>query len=72
MKQARNKHKEKLLDEIKEVLSEQKCDAQKLVDLINHPEEKVVKVLRWLLDHKKIIMDDKHLLSWKEPDLFSR
>jgi ATP-dependent DNA helicase RecQ len=61
-----------ILDEIKDVLSEQKCDAQKLVDLIKHPEEKVVKVLRWLLDHKKIIMDDKHLLSWKEPDLFSR
>lgn len=61
-----------ILDEIKDVLSKQKCDAQKLVNLIKHPEEKVVKVLRWLLDHKKIIMDEKHLLSWKEPDLFSR
>jgi len=61
-----------ILDEIKDVLSEQKCDAQELVSKISHPEEKVVKVLRWLLDHKKITMDDKHLLSWKEPDLFSR
>ncbi len=61
-----------ILDEIKDVLSKQKYDAQELVSKINHPEEKVVKVLRWLLDHKKIIMDDKHLLSWKEPDLFSR
>ncbi len=61
-----------ILDEIKDVLSENKCDAQELVSNIKHPEEKVVKVLRWLLDHKKITMDDKHLLSWKEPDLFSR
>jgi len=61
-----------ILDEIKDILSRQKCDAQELVSLTSHPEEKVVKVLRWLLDHKKIIMDDKHLLSWKEADLFSR
>ncbi len=61
-----------ILNEIKDVLSEKKFDAQQLVDHIKHPEEKVVKVLRWLLDHNKIIMDDKHLLSWKEHDLFSR
>jgi ATP-dependent DNA helicase RecQ len=61
-----------ILDEIKDVLSEKKCDARELVSKINHSEEKVVKVLRWLLDHNKILIDDKHLLSWKEPDLFSR
>jgi len=61
-----------ILDEIKDVLSEHKCDAQELVSKISHSEEKVVKVLRWLLDHNKILIDDKHLLSWKEPDLFSR
>ncbi|OFY37967.1 MAG: recombinase RecQ [Bacteroidetes bacterium RBG_13_44_24] len=61
-----------ILDEIKEVLTEQKTDARDLVGKISQPEEKVIKVLRWLLDHKKIIMDDKHLLSWKEADLFSR
>jgi ATP-dependent DNA helicase RecQ len=61
-----------ILDEIKEKLSGQKCDARELVDMISQPEEKVMKVLRWLLDHKKINMDDKHLLSWREQDLFSR
>ncbi len=61
-----------ILDEIKEILSGQKYDTQELVSKIDHPEEKVVKVLRWLLDHKKIIMDDKHILSWREHDLFSR
>jgi ATP-dependent DNA helicase RecQ len=60
-----------ILDEIKEILLKQKFDAQELVSKVSYPEEKVVKILRWLLDHNKIIMDDKHLLSWKEPDLFS-
>jgi len=60
-----------ILDGIKEVLSARKTDARDLVSSIDQPEEKVIKVIRWLLDHKKIIMDDKHLLSWKEPDLFS-
>jgi ATP-dependent DNA helicase RecQ len=60
-----------ILDEIKDVLAQHKTDARDLVSKISQPEEKVIKVLRWLLDHKKIIIDDKHLLSWKEPDLFS-
>ncbi|OFY64955.1 MAG: recombinase RecQ [Bacteroidetes bacterium RBG_13_43_22] len=61
-----------ILEEIKDVLAEQKTDARDLVSKVSHPEEKVIKVLRWLLDHNKVFMDDKHLLSWKEPDLFSR
>jgi ATP-dependent DNA helicase RecQ len=61
-----------ILAEIKDNLAEKKLDAQELVSKVNHPEEKVIKVLRWLLDHNKIIMDDKHLLFWKEHDLFSR
>ncbi|HUT43463.1 MAG TPA: RecQ family zinc-binding domain-containing protein, partial [Desulfobacterales bacterium] len=61
-----------ILEEIKEILVEQKYDAQELVSRVEQPEEKVIKVLRWLIDHNKIIMDDNHLLSWKEPDLFSR
>jgi ATP-dependent DNA helicase RecQ len=61
-----------ILDEIKEILMATKTDARDLVSKISYPEDKVIKVLRWLLDHKKLIMDDKHLLSWKEPDLFSR
>jgi len=61
-----------ILAEIKDNLAEKKLDAQELVSKVSHPEEKVIKVLRWLLDHNKIIMDDKHLLFWKEHDLFSR
>jgi ATP-dependent DNA helicase RecQ len=60
-----------ILEEIKEVLSGRQSDAQELVSKVGHPEDKVIKVLRWLLDHNKIVMDDKHLLSWKDADLFS-
>ncbi len=61
-----------ILDEIKEVLTGRKSDARELVSKVNHPEEEVVKVIRWLLDHNKLVMDEQHLLSWREPDLFSR
>ena len=61
-----------ILEEIKEVLTGRKADARELVSKVNHPEEKVIKVIRWLLDHNKLIMDEEHLLSWREPDLFSR
>ncbi|HOX73670.1 MAG TPA: RecQ family ATP-dependent DNA helicase [Bacteroidales bacterium] len=61
-----------ILDEIKELLSGHKFDARELVSKISLPEEKVIKVIRWLLDHRKIIRDDNNLLSWREPDLFTR
>jgi ATP-dependent DNA helicase RecQ len=61
-----------ILEEIKELLVGQKYDSKELVSKVSLPEEKVIKVLRWLLDHNKITMDDRHLLSWREPDLFSR
>lgn len=61
-----------ILEEIKEVLAKEELDAEQLVKKIDYSEEKVIKVLRWLLDHRKIIADDKHILKWKERDLFSK
>ncbi|MBN2862877.1 MAG: RecQ family zinc-binding domain-containing protein, partial [Bacteroidales bacterium] len=63
-----------ILEEIKDLLAEKKYDAGELMSKINlnYPEEKAIKVLRWLLDHNKIVVDEKNLMSWKEPDLFSR
>lgn len=61
-----------ILGEIKEILLKEKCDSRDLVSRIEYPEEKVIKVLRWLLDHNKIETDEDHLLSWKEPDLFTK
>ncbi len=33
--------------------------------MIDHPEDKIIKVIRWLLDHDKIIQDTYHKLSWR-------
>jgi len=54
-----------ILGEIKGILAEKNPDSQELVSMISYPEDKVVKVIRWLLDHNKIIQDRDHKLSWK-------
>jgi ATP-dependent DNA helicase RecQ len=54
-----------ILEEIKSILSEKNPDAEELVKLIDYPEERVIKVIRWLLDHNKILQDRDHKLSWK-------
>lgn len=53
-----------ILDDIKSILNEKNPDAEELVRLIDHPEDKTIKVIRWLLDHNKIIPDKDHKLSW--------
>ncbi len=54
-----------ILEEIKNVLGEKNPDAEELVKMIENPEDKVIKVIRWLLDHNKIIQDKDHKLTWK-------
>ena len=54
-----------ILEEIKKFLSENNPDPEELVKVINHPEDKVIKVIRWLLDHNKIEQDKDHKLRWK-------
>jgi ATP-dependent DNA helicase RecQ len=54
-----------ILEEIKSLLSEKEPDSEELVKMISYPEEKVIKVIRWLLDHNKLIQDKDHKLSWK-------
>jgi len=54
-----------ILEEVKTILENQKPDAEGLVKMINHPEEKVIKVIRWLIDHDKIEQDNNRRLSWK-------
>ncbi len=53
-----------ILDEIKSILAVNNPDAEELVKMIDCPEEKVVKVIRWLLDHNKIHPDRDHKLHW--------
>lgn len=53
-----------ILEDIKAVLADKTPDAQQLVTIMDHPEEKVIKVIRWLLDHNKIGQDKDHKLTW--------
>jgi hypothetical protein len=53
-----------ILEDIKSILSEKNPDAEELVKLIDYPEDKVIKVIRWLLDHNKILPDKDHKLKW--------
>ncbi|MBN2666981.1 MAG: RecQ family ATP-dependent DNA helicase [Bacteroidales bacterium] len=55
-----------ILEEIKEILTEHTPDPEELVKLVSQPEEKVIRVIRWLLDHNKIIQDSSHKLAWKK------
>jgi ATP-dependent DNA helicase RecQ len=55
-----------ILEEIKSVLDDKNPDAEELVKLIDYPEERVIKVIRWLLDHNKIVQDMDHKLSWEK------
>ena len=54
-----------ILEDIKKVLSQQQLDASELVKHISYPEDKTVKVIRWLLDHGKLNTGDDRKLSWK-------
>ena len=53
-----------ILEEIKGLLIDKTPDAEELVKLIDYPEDKVIKVIRWLLDHNKLIPDKDHKLEW--------
>ena len=54
-----------ILEEIKTLLADKNPDAEELVKQIDYPEDKVIKVIRWLLDHNKLIPDENHKLTWK-------
>jgi ATP-dependent DNA helicase RecQ len=55
-----------ILEEVKSVLAGDNPDAEELVKRIDYPEDKVIKVIRWLLDHNKIEQDCDHKLKWHE------
>jgi len=53
-----------ILDEIKSSLSENDLDLDSLLLKIEGEEAKVLKVVRWLLDHDKILQDSNNMLVW--------
>jgi len=54
-----------ILEEIKSVLGKGKPDMEGLVKDVTFPSEKVIKVIRWLLDHNKIETDQEMKLHWR-------
>ena len=54
-----------ILEEIKTILGVKNPDAEELIKLLDYPEDRVIKVIRWLLDHNKINQDKDHKLDWK-------
>ncbi|MGM0667232.1 MAG: RecQ family ATP-dependent DNA helicase [Bacteroidota bacterium] len=55
---------DQILDRIKEILLKNSVAADQLVEKLETDEEKAVKVIRWLLDHDKILKDDTEKLVW--------
>ncbi|MDT8401140.1 MAG: RecQ family ATP-dependent DNA helicase [Bacteroidales bacterium] len=55
---------DQILDRIKEVLLKEEMPADSLLSKLATDEEKAIKVIRWLLDHDKILQDDKQNLIW--------
>jgi len=53
-----------ILEEIKVLLREKPHMIPEIVEKINYPDEKVMKVFRWLLDHGKILRDEFQSYSW--------
>ncbi|MBE0673851.1 MAG: RecQ family ATP-dependent DNA helicase, partial [Bacteroidales bacterium] len=54
-----------ILEEIKSKLESGDYDSVSLVKAVDYQEEKVVRVLRWLLDHDKAETDIMNKLRWK-------
>jgi ATP-dependent DNA helicase RecQ len=54
-----------ILDRLKSLISGGEMTMEDLVSAVEYPSEKVVKVIRWLLDHNKIITAGDNTLAWK-------
>ena len=55
---------DQILERIKDILLKNSVAADQLVKKLETDEEKAVKVIRWLLDHDKILKDDTEKLVW--------
>jgi ATP-dependent DNA helicase RecQ len=54
-----------IIDKIKELVAEKPLRPEELESKMELPQEKTVKVIRWLLDHEKLVYDSEHRLAWK-------
>lgn len=54
-----------IIDNIKEQLAEEPLRPEELEERMELPREKTVKVIRWLLDHQKLLYNNEQRLFWK-------
>jgi ATP-dependent DNA helicase RecQ len=55
-----------IIDKIKELTAETPLRPEELEVRMELPQDKSVRVIRWLLDHEKLVYDDDHRLTWKK------
>ena len=51
-------------DKLKTLLSERALPLNQILVQFSEPQEKVTKVIRWLLDHEKLIYNNENCLLW--------
>ena len=54
-----------IIEKIKGLLEEKPLQPGELTSAIDLPEEKSIRVIRWLLDHQKLIYDSEQRLIWQ-------
>jgi ATP-dependent DNA helicase RecQ len=54
-----------IIDKIKELVGENPLRPEELEAQMELPREKSIRVIRWLLDHEKLVYDEDHRLEWK-------
>lgn len=54
-----------IVDKIKVLVDESPIRPEELEAQMDLPLEKSVRVIRWLLDHEKLVYDSEHRLAWK-------
>jgi len=52
------------IEEIREILAEQKLTIEILVDSLSLPESKAISVIRWLLDNNRLVLEKDQTLRW--------
>ncbi len=53
-----------ILDEIKNIINLEPCLLNNLIDKLEFDESKIIKVIQWLFENKKIKYDEKQRLEW--------
>lgn len=55
---------DQILDEIKVILQNEEMTTDKLLSELDAEKDEAIKVIRWLLDHDKILKDNNENLIW--------